>query len=161
MQIIPFLRKSYKSKLSPQVILERFKKKTIEPSWRLEVDRLTGEDAAYEGKTSEMAFILGRKRYSLTYTNTSFFPITKGKLKYNKSDGTTIVEVTCMLSWGAIVILSFFYFIVVTGFIVGIRQNIPSTSFGLAIFFVTTYSLIITIFNVWRKRHLVFIEKIL
>ena len=161
MSIIPFLRKKYVSKLTPNEILNTFKNNTSIIDWKFSIQQAVQDEIIFEGKISENSFVLGRGKYSLSYGYSSLYPFSYAHLNYNKYNNTTLITVVSRPSMIAVLILSFFYIIAIAGFVIGAQKGLSEAYIVCIIFFITTYSSLIIVFNIWSKKQLMFIEKYL
>ena len=159
MYFIPFIRKQYTSVLSSDKILVNVKNKTMSPNWRLDIGELINCKNQLEGKVTKDQFVLGSGKYSLTYGKINFYPITKATIKYNNLTGKTTIIARVRLSWVAILILTFFYLIATFGILIGLRKNLTQAYVICTLFFLTFYPVLIFVFNIWQKKHLLFIKE--
>ena len=157
MYFLPFIKRKFKTNLSPEKIQEVLRKITSAPDKKIDTNKLSNL-RIFESKTSEKEFVIVMGRYVLTYGRTSLLPIMKGSFIKSKENAYTDIVIAIHPFKTGIIILSFFYLLAFAAtFICFKKEQIDGIVISI-IFLLVTYVSLIAKFNKEVKTYFTFLQ---
>jgi hypothetical protein len=157
MYLIPFIKRQFKTQLSPEKIKEILIKATSPPDWKLDANKLF-DFKIIEGEISQNRFTIAHGSYALTYGKTSLLPVLRGRFQRGMNDKFTEIYIVIHPHRTGMIILSIFYLLAMVGFVICIKKGLTGSMTVISIFLLSTYGILIAKFNKEVKMYLAFLR---
>ena len=156
MCFFPFIKRKFKTNLSPEKIQEVLRKTTSAPDKKIDANKLSNL-RIFEGKISGKEFVIVMDRYAFTYGRTSLLPIMKGKISSSSTEYTDI-SISIHTFETASIIYLVFCLLAVAVLTMSIQKGDIEGIIVTSIFLLFSYWIIIAKFNKEVNTYLHFLE---
>jgi hypothetical protein len=156
MYFFPFIKRKFKSNLSPEKIQEVLRKTTSVPDKKIDANKLSNL-RIFESKIFEKEFVVVMGRYAFTYGKAGLSPVMKGKIS-SSSTGYTDISISIHTFETASIIYLVFCLLAVAALTISIQKEDIEGIIVTSLFLLITYWIIIAKFNKEVKTYLNFLE---
>jgi len=158
MNIIPYIRKYYRTELKPEEIKSRIDRRVAQPDPNGSYQKaVTGQ--ILEGQTTDEGFVVVKGRSALAYSKIGLLPCLIGKLE-RAGDKATTLDIKIQPSQGnGLIIIAFAFLLAVVAVYIAWSKSqtvgvvVPTILVGVI------YLSVVSKFNQEKKAYLDFIEK--
>ena len=157
MYLFPYIKKRFRTPLSPERIVSILEKKIIQPAWKLDAGKLF-DSTLMSGRIRGNEFELARGAYYFTIGRNSLWPKMTGKIRKAEKNNTTRVAIKIHPPVTGSIILSFFYLLAAVILVNSLKGAHTEVVITISLFFITTYSGLMITFNRTSKKYLRFLK---